>query len=341
MPWSPSQHSRIAYLKGRAEGTPGAKLGPRFENYAGGEIGLILSDVDGTLVPDAVRGELSRRQRAAMYLGFEAELLMGLNSARGKIKTEHLIGAMLRLAKAAGDPELARYHGLNNGASVFDAKKGEIVHQRAIPLNAADEIVRELQGWEGVNHWVNDGGIDFAPTPGVSATKESLGAYGRPHNPWLPFSPDNVTNLEVNKEYNPHAPLVIVAEQLTNEQLKKLEALAGAYDGVAVQLYKTTGEGGKQRSKVFVLNEEATKVHATRVIADLTKTKMENVSVIGDSGNDGPVVDYVTSKGGLGVAMGNGVESTKARAALIAPSQSRGGVAWLIEAATKTRHRES
>jgi Cof subfamily protein (haloacid dehalogenase superfamily) len=63
-----------------------------------------------------------------------------------------------------------------------------------------------------------------------------------------------------------------------------------------------------------------------RLAAQLTVPRAA-VMAIGDGGNDAAMVEWA----GVGVAMGNAMDSVKAAADIIAPSQAEDGAAWAIE----------
>jgi Cof subfamily protein (haloacid dehalogenase superfamily) len=60
-----------------------------------------------------------------------------------------------------------------------------------------------------------------------------------------------------------------------------------------------------------VFNATSSKGKAIRVIADLSGVDLENTAAIGDSGNDLDMIGAVQKGGGVGIAMGNGMDDLK------------------------------
>ena len=78
---------------------------------------------------------------------------------------------------------------------------------------------------------------------------------------------------------------------------------------------------------VEMMNPGADKGKCLRKLADVLGVAMENVMALGDGDNDVEMLEAA----GLGIAMGNARDETKAVAQDIAPSNDECGVAWAIE----------
>jgi Cof subfamily protein (haloacid dehalogenase superfamily) len=76
-----------------------------------------------------------------------------------------------------------------------------------------------------------------------------------------------------------------------------------------------------------IIHKEATKGHAVKFLADYYHCDLSEVIAIGDSWNDHEMIEVA----GLGVAMGNAVESLKQLADFVAPSNNEDGVKHVIE----------
>ena len=76
-----------------------------------------------------------------------------------------------------------------------------------------------------------------------------------------------------------------------------------------------------------VLNKKATKGEAVKELAELLNIKQEEVMALGDNENDLSMIEYA----GIGVAMGNAVESVKKAANEITKTNDEHGVAHAFE----------
>lgn len=76
-----------------------------------------------------------------------------------------------------------------------------------------------------------------------------------------------------------------------------------------------------------VLNKQASKGSAVRLLADYLGIKQEEVMAIGDQENDATMIEYA----GMGVAMGNATPAIKALANIETLSNDEDGVAHIIE----------
>jgi Cof subfamily protein (haloacid dehalogenase superfamily) len=78
---------------------------------------------------------------------------------------------------------------------------------------------------------------------------------------------------------------------------------------------------------VEIMNSEACKGKSLRKLADMLGISMENVMALGDGCNDSAMIGAA----GVGVAMSNARDGTKALAQEIAPANDECGAAWAIE----------
>ncbi len=84
-----------------------------------------------------------------------------------------------------------------------------------------------------------------------------------------------------------------------------------------------------QSSKALLecVNINASKGNAVKWIAERYGIKQEEICAIGDSENDNSMIEYA----GLGIAMGNAMDVTKAVANYVCDTNNNNGVAKVIE----------
>jgi Cof subfamily protein (haloacid dehalogenase superfamily) len=85
---------------------------------------------------------------------------------------------------------------------------------------------------------------------------------------------------------------------------------------------------------VEMMHPSASKGKCVRKLAQMLGIPMENVMTLGDGDNDAEM----TAAAGVGIAMGNARDGTKAAAKEIAPANDECGVAWAIEKYVLSRH---
>ncbi|MDR3076609.1 MAG: HAD-IIB family hydrolase, partial [Synergistaceae bacterium] len=78
---------------------------------------------------------------------------------------------------------------------------------------------------------------------------------------------------------------------------------------------------------VEMMHPDASKGKCVRKLAEMLGIPMENVMTLGDGDNDTEMI----ATAGVGIAMGNARDGTKAAAKAIAPANDECGVAWAIE----------
>lgn len=79
-----------------------------------------------------------------------------------------------------------------------------------------------------------------------------------------------------------------------------------------------------------VFNKTSSKGNAIKTIAGWLDTKIENTAAIGDSGNDLDMVSMVKNAGGLGIAMGNGMDTLKENAGYVTADIRDDGFAFAV-----------
>lgn len=297
------------------------KYGPKINLSTQLDMQFVGFDVDGTLVTDNTDQLPSRAFGAQVARACRKGVRIGIIGARGFNKTEHILRFM---QQSAGKPGLMRYHGLANGALIYDAVTDTFVQKHVIPREAAVMITQYLRG-VNVFHWVHElrgkDSVDFAWI-GASGEATKTEAYGVPKDMWVGNAPSNQYEPTA---YEPQESLVIVADGLSLSAYEKLLSIVDGYEayGLKAVVYKTDEVADTRQ--VFVLNEKANKGDALATIAALYGIDAAHCAVVGDGGNDKDRFRVSVEADGLALAMGNAKPDLKALATHILPRQDDDG----------------
>lgn len=90
---------------------------------------------------------------------------------------------------------------------------------------------------------------------------------------------------------------------------------------------KATGYTSSEKGLLDIAHKDVNKGSGLRKLAELLKIPPEEVCAMGDYENDIPMLEAC----GFPVAMGNGCEAIKAKAAFVTKTNEEGGVAWAME----------
>ena len=121
-------------------------------------IKLILSDIDGTLLPYGQR-VVSPRVRAAFHAAMDAGIHVGPASGRG---ISHVVPTF------GGDDACVATALGTNGMQVY--LDGELIHEEHLPHDALEHVLEAIRGLPGVGAIVFDGGTPLL----VEGTREDL-----------------------------------------------------------------------------------------------------------------------------------------------------------------------
>ncbi len=121
-------------------------------------IKLILSDIDGTMLPYGQR-QVSARMRAAMHAALDAGIHVGPASGRG---ISHVTPTF------AGDEALTATALGTNGMQVY--LDGELIHEEHLDHDALVHVTQVIHGMPGVGAIVFDGGTPLL----VEGVREDL-----------------------------------------------------------------------------------------------------------------------------------------------------------------------
>ena len=135
------------------------------------DIKLILSDIDGTMLPYG-QAVVSERTRRAFHAAMDAGIHVGPASGRG---ISHVVPAF------AGDEACVATALGTNGMQVY--LDGKLIHEERLPLAALEEVLRVVRARseagaivfddEGLPHLI-DGSLNVFVSGGLEATREVM-----------------------------------------------------------------------------------------------------------------------------------------------------------------------
>ena len=268
-------------------------------------IKLIFLDLDGTLLDSEKR--LPAENRRALTLAAEKGAL--IVPATGRFYTG--IPAEIRSLP------FLRYAVLVNGAQVYDAQAGAVLHRAEIPLPLAMRVFDRLDSLPAIYDCYLDGAsyisrtfygqIDrFITEPAVNRMVKALRT---PVDDFKRYIAGRGQSLQK----------IILFFREPEPRLEALASLPGEFPELAVT---------SAISNNIELNiAAATKGHALRALCRHLGVSPAETMALGDGSNDASMLRAA----GIGVAMANADPVTLAAADWAAPSNDEGGVARAIE----------
>ena len=255
---------------------------------------LIAADLDGTL--RAEQQSFTPRLRDAVRRA----------QARG-VRVVIATGRIYRTAAPfARDLGLTDAIICDHGATIRDVGSGEILFEKKVPLDLARELIERASDDLTVIVCVEE---EFY-TPRISADAQTFVGNYRDH---LHVVPDLARSLRGE----PQKILFINDELVSASLLVELKIRFGGLLQV-VQSFPLYVE---------LTHREASKGNAVAWLAKRWNIAREQVIALGDQGNDCSMIEWA----GLGVAMGNAIDSVKALADFVAPCAEEDGAAAVIE----------
>jgi len=255
---------------------------------------LIAADLDGTLRTE--QQPFTPRVRDAVRRAQE----------RG-VRVVMATGRMYRTCVP-----FARDLGLNSaiicdhGATIRDVESGKILFQKTVPLDLAREVIgRASDDLTVLVCWEEE---FYTPRLTADATN-FVGSY-RDH---LHVMPDLAQSLRGE----PQKILFVNDEAVTDSLFVELKIRFGKVLQVVQSFPKY----------VELTHRQVSKGNAVAWLANRWGIARDEVIAMGDQGNDCSMIEWA----GLGVAMGNAIDSVKAIADYIAPRAEEDGVAVVIE----------
>jgi Cof subfamily protein (haloacid dehalogenase superfamily) len=193
-----------------------------------------------------------------------------------------------------------------NGGRVVDADGGVLFHQ-PVPAPLAAQLVERFIGLGlHINYYLDDKlYIDHQTEWGELYT-------GRTGSHMI-----EVGDLRQFAGREPTKVLVVAAIP------RVLELFPPYHEEFGRELYVTI----TNPEYLEFMNLHVSKGTGLRCAAEALGVPRERVAAIGDAVNDASMVEWA----GLGCAMGNGAESVRAVADVVAPSNDEDGLAWFVE----------
>ncbi len=257
---------------------------------------LIACDLDGTLRAEQ-NATFTPRVRDAVQ--------------RAMARGAHVVmatGRMFPTAEVfAHDLGLADPVVCEHGATIRDLQTDEILWERRVPRDLLREVAA-LAGCEWTLTACLDGEL-YTPCITENALRFA-GKYAREHLHELPDLADHLPR-------EPQKLLLINDVETTD----RLFAECVARFGERLQVVRSFDK------YVELTHRAASKGNAVKWLAERWGIARVEVIAIGDQDNDRSMIEWA----GLGVAMGNAVESVKQIADYIAPSAAEDGAAAVVE----------
>lgn len=295
--------------------------GPRHAEPRG-PVRVVVSDVDNTILPnDSLDLPTSRVTQA--FLNASHVVQTGLITARQPQKAEYLVKPLNLSGKSI----------MSNGAQIYDGTEGLMVLERPMPGEVTMELARNMQV-HGIRHTIQDNGIDYHWVPGETPRRDrqisqGLGTYKHLFDITHPEK-----GYEAVVAYTPQKPFIIVAQHVSHEDMVGIQEMVDGYANHNVASFiahENKESDGSTTFQVFITDKRTNKEEALREVSEMQNIPVEEFMGIGDGPNDKVLVETA----GTGVAMGNGVEATKAVATHIAPTRQADGAAVAIEELVK------
>ncbi len=256
---------------------------------------LIAIDIDDTLLNE--EGHITPATKEALYAAMERGVTVTLATGR-MYASARKIADMLDL-----NVPLITYQ----GALVKNSRDEAVLYERTVPQDAAQYVFRyaEQNGYH-LQAYHDD-------TLYAKEDNEKVREYSRISN--IPYSIDPDFSEMASK---PQTKLLVIDDP------QKLDEVSREWKrAIGGQAHIT-----KSRPHYLeVTHPEATKGHALRFLAAHVGCDISQVIAIGDSWNDREMIEAA----GLGVAMGNAVDSLKAIADYVTRSNNEEGVRHVIE----------
>lgn len=270
------------------------------------EIKAVIMDIDGTLV-DGKSQQIPPETKAALLKIEESGVRLVLASGRPVI-------GMMRLAR---ELKMDQNHGLcvaYNGARVVDAETMEVLFDQTMSVETGRAILHHMKQFEVRPFIVKD---TYAYVTNVYDCM--ITARGKSFNIYNHEAHDNgfklceVDDLEVFADY-PLNKILIIGEA---------DYLAAHYQELYQPFTETTNAMFTAPFYYEFTDRGIDKVKALRTTLCSQGIAPEEMMAFGDAENDISMIQFA----GIGVAMGNGTEPTKAAADEVTAANTEEGIA--------------
>ena len=255
---------------------------------------LIAADLDGTL--RAEQQPFTPRLRDAVHRAQE-------RGVRVVIATGRMYRTSVSFARDLG---LKSAIICDHGATIRDVESGEILFQKTVPLDLAREVIGRVSDDLTVLVCLEE--EFYTPRLSANAT-DFVGSY----RDYLHVVPDLARSLRGE----PQKILFVNEESVTASLFVELKIRFGETLQVVQSFPKY----------VELTHREVSKGNAVAWLASHWVIARNEVMAMGDYDNDRSMIEWA----GLGVAMGNAIDSVKALADFVAPRADEEGAAAVIE----------
>jgi Cof subfamily protein (haloacid dehalogenase superfamily) len=263
----------------------------------GSAIGLLISDVDGTLVTTDKR--LTAQSVAAVRALAEAEIAFAITSSRPPFGVRMLITSLGLTTPIAAF----------NGGLLVEPDSLRALEGHSIPADVARRAMAFLQR-KGIAIWFD--------TDQDWLLLDASGAYVEHEIRTIATSPKQVTSFD--------APGIIDRGYKIIGVSRDFDLLARCERELQDELGATATVARSQLYYLDVTHPQANKGHAVRALAGRLGVDLTAIAVIGDGRNDIPMFEAA----GLAIAMGNADPEVKARAQFVTTGNEEDGFAAAV-----------
>ena len=269
------------------------------------DIRLIALDLDGTLLNS--KKELTDRNRAALERAVAAGIWVVPSTGR-------FFGGMPAFIQ---DLPFVRYAITINGAQVFDRITGEHVYGAEIPVEEAVRVMAFLDDYPVIyDCYKDDWGV-------MTAAMRDKSAEFAPNDHYFRMLTDLRRPVPELKAYLQETGGGVQKIQLFAKEIPLRDALMEKLKEAFPDLAITSSVVNNAE----INHARATKGEALRALAAHLGLDISQTAAFGDGTNDIAMLEAA----GLGIAMENAADLTKAAADAIAPSCDDDGVARFLE----------
>jgi len=243
----------------------------------------VISDLDGTLIPpgEFPIKEPSKRLQKAVLLCHKRGVLFTIATARSLYSLRPFVSKLTVSAPLI----------LDNGATIFDPKRGKNIEDIFVSLRDTRRIAKFLHS--------------------LRVPYDIVLHSGR-----------RVTSVaDVNKG---QIKKIVIADLAGKQATNLVSRLSKNFP---VSVTRSIARIHPHTEAIHIMHESATKQKALIIVSALCKLSLPEIIGIGDSDNDIPLLNMC----GLKVAMGNATKRVKKLADVIAPPQKDDGVAYILE----------
>lgn len=260
----------------------------------------IFSDFDGTLYSDNF--EISQKNIDAIH-DYEAR------GGKFFVATGRLFQAIYPHVSALGlKGEVIVYQ----GGGIFDIESKKALWQQAISNEVAVECLRKLEAEENSVNMVYIDDKCYGTEPHYA-----IDLFCKICKIECIFVGEKLSDYVASTGATPNKLLAMVEPQ---DALPLAEKYGKAYDGKLALM----------RSQPFMVEFTAyglSKGAAVEKVCKMHNLKREEIICVGDADNDIPMIKYA----GLGIAVMNAMDTTKAAADVVGVSNNHDAIAWIIE----------